>query len=185
MTAARKAHVPGRPFVVAEGAAVLRRTPRVLRELLADLGPEWTRATEGPGTWSPYDVVGHLIHGERTDYIARARIILAQGKNRRFTPFDREAQFRESAGRSLEALLDEFEQLRAENLTILEGWNLTEEQMALTGEHPDFGEVTLSQLLATWVAHDLTHLTQIARAMAKQYQVAVGPWRAYLSIMDR
>ena len=175
----------GMPFVVADGTAVLRRTPRVLRALLTDLRPEWTRATEGPETWSPYDVVGHLIHGERTDYIPRARIILAQGAERRFKAFDREAQFRESAGRSLDALLDEFDQLRTENLVTLDRWDLTEAQLALTGEHPDFGTVTLAQLLATWVAHDLTHLTQIARVMAKQYQGAVGPWRAYLSIMDR
>jgi uncharacterized damage-inducible protein DinB len=175
----------GMPFVVADGVAVLCRTPRVLRDLLTDLRPEWTRATEGPGTWSPYDVVGHLIHGERTDYIPRARIILAQRDDRRFTPFDREAQFRESAGRSLDALLDEFDQLRVANLVTFDRWDLTEEQLALTGEHPDFGTVTLAQLLATWVAHDLTHLTQIARVMAKQYRDAVGPWRAYLSIMDR
>jgi hypothetical protein len=129
--------------------------------------------------------VGHLIHGERTDWIPRARIILEQGSDRRFTPYDRFAQFRESEGKSLGDLLDEFTQLRAENLAVLGGWHLTDAQLALTGEHPEFGTVTLRQLLATWVGHDLGHVAQIARVMAKQYREAIGPWRAYLPIMDR
>lgn len=170
-------------FDLTTGIAVLERTPRTLRVLLEGLPPAWTDATEGPDTWSPYVVVGHLIHGERTDWIPRARILLAQGANRRFTPYDRFAQFRESQGKSLGALLDELARLRAENLATLTGWRLTDAQLALTGEHPEFGAVTLRQLLATWVAHDLGHLVQISRVMAKQYREAVGPWRAYLSVM--
>jgi len=167
------------------GMAVLERTPHTLRALLAGLPPEWTEATEGPDTWSPYVIVGHLIHGERTDWIPRARIILAQGSDRRFTPYDRFAQFRESKGQSLADLLDEFERLRRDNLSTLGGWRLTDAQFRLEGEHPEFGRVTLRQLLATWVAHDLGHIAQTARAMAKQYRDAVGPWRAYLPVMDR
>jgi hypothetical protein len=165
--------------------AVLERTPAALRALLGGLPPSWTQATEGTDSWSPYDVIGHLIHGERTDWIPRARIILAQEGDRRFMPFDREAQFRERTGRSLDELLDEFATLRASNLATLAGWQLTEAQLALTGVHPAFGEVTLRELLATWVAHDLGHIAQVARVMARQYRDAVGPWRAYLPILER
>ena len=172
-------------FDLQEGIAVLERTPATLRALLTGLPTDWTAATEGPDTWSVYDIVGHLIHGERTDWIPRAQIILAQGPERRFTPYDRFAQFRESQGRSLADLLEEFTRLRAENLTTVAGWQLTEAHLALEGEHPVFGPVSLRQLLATWVAHDLAHLAQSARVMAKQYRTAVGPWRAYLPIMDR
>lgn len=172
-------------FDLTKGMAVLERTPGTLRAMLDGLPPEWTEATEGPETWSPYVILGHLIHGERADWIARAQIILAQGADRRFTPFDRFAQFRESQGKSLAALLDEFSRLRAVNVSILERWRLTDAQLALEGEHPAFGPVTLNQLLATWVAHDLSHIAQTARVMAKQYRDAVGPWRAYLPIMDR
>ncbi len=129
--------------------------------------------------------MGHLIHGERTDWIPRARIILAQGPERGFTPYDRFAQFRESEGHSLADLLDAFARLRTENLATLSAWRLTHAQLALEGEHPEFGTVTLRQLLATWVAHDLGHIAQTARVMAKQYREAVGPWRAYLPVMDR
>jgi hypothetical protein len=172
-------------FDLATGCAVLERTPNTLRAMLAGLPPVWIDATEGPESWSPYVVVGHLIHGERTDWIPRARLILAQGAERRFTPYDRLAQFRESEGKSLTSLLDEFAKLRTENLAIVAGWQLTAAQLAFTGEHPEFGSVTLSQLLATWVAHDLGHIVQVARVMAKQYRDAIGPWRAYLSVMDR
>lgn len=172
-------------FDLATGVAVLERTPETLRAMLAGLPPAWTEPNEGPETWSAYDIVGHLIHGERTDWIGRARIILEQGPNRLFAPFDRFAQFRESQGKSLAQLLDEFAQLRAENLTTVAGWHLTDAELALEGEHPAFGSVTLRQLLATWVAHDLGHIAQIARVMAKQYRDAVGPWRAYLPVMDR
>lgn len=172
-------------FDLAAGTAILERTPNAFRAMLAELPPVWTDATEGPDTWSPYIILGHLIHGERTDWIARARIILAQGENRRFEPYDRFAQFRESEGKSLTDLLDEFAKVRAENLATVASWRLSDAQLALEGEHPAFGPVTLRQLLATWVAHDLGHIAQTARVMAKQYRDAIGPWRAYLPVMDR
>lgn len=171
--------------MTSHGLEVLERTPRVLRALLGDLSPFWIDGNEGPDTWSPTVVVGHLIHGERTDWIPRARLILAQGANRTFAPFDRFAQFTESAGKSMAQLLDEFETARAQSLAELRSWHLTDAQMHLTGEHPVFGTVTLGQLLSTWVAHDLSHLTQISRVMAKQNRDDVGPWRAYLSVMDK
>lgn len=162
---------------------MLARTPAVLRSWFLDLPDAWTRANEGPDTWSAYDIVGHLNHGERTDWIPRARIILAQGAERTFEPFDRFAQERESAGKSLAQLLDEFAQSRAANLATIAGWRLSNEQLKLEGVHPDFGAVTLEQLLATWVAHDLNHIAQAARVMAHQYRDAVGPWRAYLGVI--
>jgi DinB superfamily len=172
-------------FDLMASIAVLERTPGTLRAMLAGLPPAWIDATEGPETWSPYVIVGHLIHGERTDWIPRAQIILAQGPKRRFTPYDRFAQVHESQEKALTDLLDEFARLRAGNLTTLAGWRLTDAQLALEGEHPEFGPVTLRQLLATWVAHDLGHVAQTARVMAKQYREAIGPWRAYLPIVDR
>jgi hypothetical protein len=172
-------------FDLSQGATVLERTPGTLRAMLHGLGTEWTDATEGAETWSPYVIVGHLIHAERTDWIPRARLILSQSANRRFVPFDRFAQLEEGRRKSLAAMLDEFEQLRAGNLATLAGWGLTDAKLALEGEHPEFGTVTLGQLLATWVVHDLGHLAQIARVMAKQYRDAIGPWRAYLPIVTR
>jgi hypothetical protein len=172
-------------FDLATGVAVLERTPETLRAMLAGLPDAWTTPNEGPETWSPYDILGHLVHGEKSDWVGRAEIILAQGADRRFQPFDRTAMFRESQGKTLADLLDEFARLRAENLAKVAAWKLTEEQLALEGQHPAFGAVTLRQLLATWVAHDLGHIAQIGRVMAKQYRDAVGPWRAYLPVMDR
>ncbi|MEP6733023.1 MAG: DinB family protein [bacterium] len=172
-------------FDLIEGAAVLERTPKTLYALLADLSPAWTDANEGPDTWSAYVIMGHLVHGERSDWITRAQQILAQGENRRFEPYDRVAQFHESEGKSIADLLDEFASLRTKNLATLTSWRLTDDQLALEGEHPVFGAVTLRQLLSTWVGHDLGHIAQIARVMAKQYREAVGPWRAYLPVMDR
>jgi hypothetical protein len=172
-------------FDLTNGIAILERTPHTFRAMLAGLSPAWIDATEGPNTWSPYDIMGHLIHGERTDWIGRAQIILAQGSDRRFKPFDRLAQFEESKGRTLADLLDEFARLRTENLATLRAWRLTDAQLNLEGVHPAFGAVTLRQLLSTWVAHDLGHIAQAARVMAKQYRDAVGPWRAYLPVMDR
>ena len=172
-------------FDLANGIAVLERTPRTLSAMLGGLTSAWTDATEGPETWSPWVIVAHLVRGERADWIPRAKIILAQGADRRFTPFDRFAQFRESAGRTLAELLDEFAALRAGNLAMLAGWRLTDEHLALEGIHPEFGAVTMRQLLSTWVAHDLGHVAQTARVMAKQYREAVGPWRAYLPVLDR
>jgi len=171
-------------FDLAAGLAVLERTPAALRTLLGGLPSDWTDATEGPDTWSPYVIVGHLIHGERTDWIPRAEQILAQ-RGERFAPYDRLAQFRESEGKSLADLLGELATLRARNVATVRGWRLTPAQLALGGVHPAFGPVTLSQLLATWVTHDLAHLAQTARVMAKQYRDAIGPWRAYLPIVDR
>ena len=163
--------------------SVLERTPRTLRAMLDGLGPDWTDADEGTETWSPWVVVGHLIHGERTDWIPRARIILAPEGDRRFTPYDRFAQFEESKGRSMAELLDAFETLRGANLETLRGWSLGEAELAREGEHPALGTVTLRQLLATWVAHDLGHIVQIARTMARQYRNEVGPWTEYLGVM--
>jgi DinB superfamily len=172
-------------FDLQAGVAVLERTPVTLREMLAGLPSQWIDGDEGPETWSPYVVVGHLVHGERTDWIPRARIILEHGLDRRFEPFDRSAQFRDSKGKSLEKLLDELADLRRENLATLTGWQLSDAQLDLQGEHPELGVVTLRELLGTWVAHDLGHIAQISRVMAKQYRDAVGPWRAYLPVMDR
>ena len=168
-----------------QGIAVLERTPATFRALLGGLPDAWVTANEGPGTFSPFDNVGHLIHGERTDWIPRARLILEQGAQRTFAPYDRFAQVRESAGKTMATLLDEFAELRAQNLATLRSWNLTDAQLALQGHHQALGTVTLDQLLATWVAHDLGHLAQTSRVMAKQYRQAVGPWRAYLPVMDR
>jgi hypothetical protein len=170
-------------FHLDEAVAILERTPASLRALLAGLPERWVRATEGDGTWSPYDVIGHLIHGERTDWIPRARHILA-GERRPFEPFDRTAQFRASEGKSLGELLATFAELRRESLAALSGMNLTSADLGRTGQHPELGEVTLGQLLATWVVHDLDHVAQIARTMAKVYAGAVGPWSAYLSILQ-
>lgn len=172
-------------FDLAAGIAVLTRTPSVLRALLAGLPEEWTSRNEGPETWSPFDVVGHLIDGEETDWMPRARSILAQGTERRFEPFDRFRHLRINRGKTLGELLDRFAELRARNLRELQGLRLTREQLRLAGEHPQLGTVTLEQLLATWVVHDLGHLGQIVRVMAKQYGEAVGPWAAYLSVLHR
>ena len=166
-----------------DAVPVLRRTPFVLTELLRDLPAPWIAATEGPGTWSPYDVVGHLIAGERTDWVPRVEHILRHGDAVPFPPFDREAMFTSSKGRSLAELLDEFAELRTRSLARLVAMNLTDDDLTRTGRHPAFGPVTLGQHLATWVAHDLTHISQIVRVMAHQYASAVGPWQAYLSIL--
>jgi uncharacterized damage-inducible protein DinB len=170
-------------FTLSDALPVLRRTPAVLRAWLGDLPDAWTAANEGPDTWSPYDIVGHLIHGERTDWIPRTELLLAHGETRPFTPFDRLAQFQESRGKSLPELLDTFAELRAQNLARLEALRLTPTDLERHGRHPEFGPVTLGQLLATWVAHDLNHLGQIARVMGQQYTDAVGPWLAYLPLL--
>jgi len=167
------------------GMAVLERTPRVLDTLLSGLPEPWTTGNEGPDTWSPFDIVGHLIDGELTDWMARLHIILAQGPNRRFEPFDRFRHIARNKGRTLDELLAEFRQLRENNLGELRALHLTATQYQLTAEHPAFGAVTLQQLLATWVAHDLGHIAQITRVMAKQYRDAVGPWEAYLPVLHR
>lgn len=163
--------------------ALLSRTPAALDALLRGLPETWTLENEGEKTWSAFEVVGHLIHGERTDWMPRAKMILQFGESKAFEPFDRWAQERESQGKSLAQLLDEFVRLRSENLNELRALNLQPEDLARRGRHPALGVVTLSQLLATWVAHDLTHLHQISRVMAHQYREAVGPWSAYLGVL--
>jgi len=170
-------------FDLDRAAAMLRRTPAVLQAWLSGLPEEWTLGDEGPDTWSPFDVVGHLIHGERTDWIPRAKQILSGDWETPFVPFDRFAQLGEGENKSLQELLDTFERLRAENLAVLEGMRLEEEHLDLPGTHPALGRVTLRQLLATWVVHDLTHLAQVARVMGSQWQREVGPWRKYLRIL--
>jgi hypothetical protein len=170
-------------FQFDDALPVLRRTPTVLRALLLDLPSPWIGATEGPGTWSPFDVVGHLIHGDRTDWLPRVEHMLRHGDAVAFPTFDREAMFAASKGLSLSELLDTFGRLRTENLDRLVALGLTDAGLARRGRHPDFGEVTLGQHLATWVAHDLSHVGQVVRVMARQYSTAVGPWRAYLSIL--
>jgi hypothetical protein len=172
-------------FDLANAIDVLERTPSAFRALLAGLPDAWTAPNEGPDTFSAFDNLGHLVHGERTDWIPRARIILEHGRGRPFDPFYRFAQAHESLGKSVGDLLDELETLRAQNLETLRSWRLTARELALEGEHPALGRVTLAQLLATWVVHDLGHLAQTSRVMAKQYRDDVGPWRAYLPILDR
>lgn len=171
-------------FELQQALEVLSATPDTLRSLLGKLSAEWTSAPDGSQTaWSPFDVVGHLIHGEETDWIPRARIILEQGENPTFVPFDRFAQFERSKGKTLADLLDELAKLRAENIEVVRGWDLTAEQLDLRGMHPELGEVTLRQLLATWVVHDLNHIRQVVTSMAGRYGDEVGPWREYLSIL--
>jgi DinB superfamily len=169
-------------FSVDQACEILERTPKVVRSMLDGLSEEWMTGGD-ESSWAPFDIVGHLIHGELTDWIPRARIILEQGENRTFEPFDRLAQFELSKGKSLPELLDEFEQFRAEGLSTLLSWNLTDEQLRLIGNHPELGEVTLEQLIATWAVHDLTHIRQIATVMARGYEKTVGPWKEYLSIL--
>lgn len=172
-------------FDLATGIQVLERTPRTVSVMLDGLAPAWLDGTEGPDTWSPFTIVGHLIQAERTNWIPRARVILAQGDDRKFRPFDRLPDVNENRTTSIADLLAQFAEARAQSLETLSQWRLTDAQLELQGEHPEFGAVMLRQLLATWVAHDLSHVAQISRVMAKQYREAVGPWRAYLRVMDR
>jgi hypothetical protein len=162
--------------------ALLARTPAALNALLRDLPEAWTHQNEGENTWSPFDIVGHLIHGEYTDWMPRAKTILEFGETKAFEPFDREAFKRESKDKSLPQLLDEFAHLRSNNLGQLRALNLQPKDLERRGRHPALGVVTLSQLLATWAAHDLTHLHQISRVMAHQYREAVGPWSKFLGV---
>jgi hypothetical protein len=170
-------------FDSALSVQVLRNTPATLRALLDGLDDRWTRPNEGRDTFSPFDVVGHLIDGEETDWIPRARIILAQGSNVTFEPYDRFRHYARNSGRSLASLLDEFGLLRSQNLELLTSWHLTAKELDLVGQHPNLGRVTLRQLLAAWVAHDLGHVAQIARVMANQYRDDVGPWVPYLPVL--
>jgi hypothetical protein len=162
---------------------VLARTPAALQALLGGLAEPWVRGTEGPETFSPFDVVGHLIDGEETDWLPRARIILARGPDPRFEPYDRFRHRKRNVGRSLGSLLEEFARLRTANLELLRSWQLTPAELDLPGTHPSLGRVTLRQLLAGWVVHDLEHVAQVARVMAKQYRTEVGPWVPFLPIL--
>jgi hypothetical protein len=170
-------------FDLAASIPILDRTPNVLRALLEGLPDAWIHANDGPGTWSAFDVLGHLIHGEKTDWMPRAHRILEKGSSEPFEPFDREAMFEASRGKSIEALLDEFERLRRANIATLRALDLKPADLARVGRHPELGAVTLGQHLATWTAHDLGHIRQIAQTMGRQYRDAIGPWRAYLSMM--
>lgn len=172
-------------FELQKSLEVLERTPAVLAQLLRGLSPEWSRYNEGPDTWSPYDVMGHLLHGEQTDWVPRARIVLEQGEGTPFPRFDRFAQFTRFKGWTLEDLLQAFAAERQKSLETVRGWQLGPAQLARRGTHPDLGTVTLAQLFATWVVHDLGHIAQITRVMAKQYGDASGPWREYLPVLTR
>lgn len=163
---------------------VLERTPSVLKTLLSNLDDGWIMNNEGPETFSPYDVVGHLIHGEKTDWTVRTKIIIELGLSKPFDPYDRFAQYEESKRKTLEQLLDVFEQIRKENMKWLKSLNLTEADLDKKGMHPKLGEVTLRNLLATWVVHDLTHIAQITRVMAKQYKEEMGPWPDFFRILS-
>ncbi len=172
-------------FQLKEATAVLERTPAVLRAWLADLPAAWVRSDEGPDTWSPFDIVGHLIHGEETDWIPRLEIILTHGESRPFEPFDRFAQLEKNKDKTLDELLDAFAELRARNLETLKKLDLQSRQLDLTGTHPELGRVSARQLIATWVVHDLGHLAQISRVMARAYSDEVGPWKAFTPILHR
>src|SRR5262245_15492552 len=172
-----------RSFALDDAVALLSRTPAALDALLRGLPDGWIGGNEGGETWSPFDVIGHLIHGEKTDWVPRAKIIRQHGDARAFDKFDRFAQYADCEGRTLESLLDEFPSLRAANLRDLSALGLSEADLDRRGLHPELGAVTMRQLLATWVAHDLDHVVQISRVLARQYSDEVGPWRAYLRII--
>lgn len=170
-------------FDLNKSLEILERTPLVLEAMLNGLSDEWIKNNEGQETWSPYDILGHLIHGEKTDWIPRIEIILSDKADNPFEPFDRFAQFRESKGKTMKQLLDEFKVLRKQNIEQLRSKDLTQDDFARKGKHPAFGQVTLLQLLSTWVVHDLNHISQISRVIAKQYKTEVGPWVEYLRIL--
>lgn len=171
-------------FDLSKSMSVLERTPAVIRQLLEGQAEDWTHRNEGDQTWSAFDVVGHLVHGEKTDWMPRLHIILSDSENKTFEPYDRFAQFEMSMGKSLDTLLDEFERLRKDNLKTLCGKELTSSQLSKKGMHPELGEISLKEMLAAWVVHDLGHIAQIARVMAKQYKAEVGPWPKYLTILN-
>ncbi len=172
-------------YTLADAQLILARTPKTLDLLLRDLPDDWTNSNEGAETWSPFDVIGHLIHGDETDWMQRAKHIVEFGESRAFTPFDRFAMFRHSQGKSINQLLDEFQLLRSESLEQLDQLNITDELLEKRGTHPELGVVSLRQLLSTWVVHDLSHIGQVVRVMSKQYKEAVGPWQEYLPSLTR
>ena len=171
-------------FQISKTIEIISQTPATLKSLLGNLSDEWNFAPDGEDSWSPFDIIGHYIHGEETDWITRAKIILSQGENLTFEPFDRFAQLDKSEGQTMSELLETFANLRQKNIEILTSWNLTDEQLKLKGIHPELGEVTLEQLLATWAVHDLTHVRQLVSVLAKQYTENVGAWKQYLSILQ-
>ncbi|MDD7887915.1 DinB family protein [Flavivirga sp. 57AJ16] len=168
-----------------QASEILERTPNTLNAMLSNLSDAWIYTNEGDNTWSVFDIVGHLIHGEKTDWIIRAKMILSDSENKTFESFDRFAQFENSKGKTLQQLLEAFSELRAKNLKALKQLEITESQLDMKATHPELGEVTLKELLATWVAHDLGHMAQIARVMAKQYKDEVGPWEAFIPILNK
>ena len=172
-------------FELIQCTEILKRTPQTVSALLAGLPEPWVTQNEGPETWSPYDIIGHLIHAEETDWIPRVKMILEHGESRPFEPFDRFAMIERSKGKTMSQLLEIFQEMRTGSLAELEHLNVTETSLSKRGKHPELGQVTLSQLMATWVVHDLGHIAQIARVMSKQYGEAVGPWLAYLPVLTR
>lgn len=171
-------------FKLNDAIQILKRTPGVLNEFLRDLPDNWAKQNEGGESWSPFNIVGHLIHGEKTDWIPRTKIILDHGEENPFEPFDRLAQLEDSKDKNINELLDEFESLRKQNLETLQNMKLTEDDLQKKGIHPEFGTVTLKQLLSAWVVHDLGHIRQISRVMAKLYKGEIGPWAKYLPIVE-
>ena len=172
-------------FDLTNSIAILEKTPKILESYLSGLSKDWLKNNEGENTWSPYDIIGHLIFGEKTDWIIRTKIILNQSENKTFEPFDRFAQLKENQNKPISELIAEFKSLRKRNLQELKSLNITDKDLELKGIHPEFGEVTLEQLLAAWVVHDLGHIAQISRVMSKQYEANVGPWKAYLGILKK
>jgi hypothetical protein len=171
-------------FQISKTIEILSQTPATVKSLLGSLSDDWVYAKIDENSWNAFDIIGHYIHGEETDWIPRAKIILAQGESVSFEPFDRFAQFETSKGKTLPDLLETFAELRSKNLETLKSWNLTEEQLKLKGIHPELGEVTLEQLLATWAVHDLTHIRHLSIVLAKQYAENVGVWKEYLTILN-
>lgn len=170
-------------FDLTKSIEILERTPKILTCLLCGRSDMWVHGNEGGASWSPFIILGHLIHGEKTDWIPRIKTILEFGESKPFTPFDRFAQFDDTKSKKLNQLLEAFEELRKQNLATLRALKIMNADLSKTGVHPDFGRVTLRQLIATWVVHDLSHIRQIARVMAKQYKNEIGPWQAYLPIV--
>jgi hypothetical protein len=172
-------------FKIEQAIAILQRTPELVSGMLKGLDKEWINSNEGGDTWSPFDIVGHYIHGEKTDWIPRMEIILSDEPNKQFEPFDRFSQFRDSKGKNIDQLLEEFSRLRKQNLQRLQSIQLTDGLLNRTAIHPALGTVTLQQLLASWVVHDLTHLYQLSRVLARQYEQEVGPWKVYMGVLNR
>lgn len=172
-------------FSLDQSIEILERTPDVLQRWLSGIDEAWIENNYGENTFSPFDVVGHLLHGERTDWMARVEMIFEFGESQAFAPWDRYAMYDESHGKTIDQLLEEFAAARRKNLAKLGSKGLTDTDLSRTGTHPRFGQVTLQQLLATWVTHDLNHIHQIAKCMAWQYRDEIGPWQEYVTFIDR